>query len=393
MRKSLFIFRRDLRIKNNIGLYYACKEYDIVYCIFIFDDRQQKKQNKYFSDNAFSFMIESLEDLMTHIPLNIYYGNVIKIISKIIRANDIDAIIVNEDYTPFSIMRDTEIKNAFPDIIFQSYDDVCLNSPKTLKPYKIFSPYYKIARKIKVDKNKYNANIDKIRIIPNSHKSHLPVPNNNQLRQRGGRTLGKRLLNNVNNIHYELRDNLMHETSRLSPHLKFGTISVREVYHKAKKEKFIRQLYWRDFYMQIVYYFPHVLSGQNFHNPSSNKRKWSNNMNNFKKWCNGDTNEPLIDAAMNQLNTTGYMHNRCRMIVVSYLTHHYNIHWKYGEQYFATQLTDYDPANNNGGWQWSAGTGCDPQAWKHIFNPARQQTKYDKNNLYLLRYNKKIQWR
>ena len=174
---------------------------------------------------------------------------------------------------------------------------------------------------------------------------------------------------------------LIGENSRLSPHLKFGTVSAREVYHACKNTEFRKQLYWRDFYMQIGYHFPKVY-GHNFRHTV----KWSNNSTHFKKWCAGETGFDIVDACMAQLNKSGYMHNRGRMIVASFLTKILHIDWRLGEQYFASRLTDYDPANNNGGWQWSAGTGCDAQPYYRIFNPYTQAAKFDPDGKYVKKW-------
>jgi deoxyribodipyrimidine photolyase len=251
--------------------------------------------------------------------------------------------------------------------------------------------------------------------------------------QRGGRNNGIRIIQSFKFDTYNNRDMLCYESSRVSPHLKFGTLSCREVYHecsvkngvsgvkgtkgasgtkgaqipsgtakgssgsaKGPKEAsgvakgpkrpsinlFRKQLYWRDFYMQIGYHFPHVFKG-NFKN---DKIKWSNNKKYFDAWCSGETGFDIVDACMHQLNTTGYMHNRGRMIVSNFLTKLLGVDWRWGEKYFATKLTDYDPCNNNGGWQWSAGTGADAQPYYRIFNPTLQQKKFDPDDEYIAKW-------
>ena len=173
-------------------------------------------------------------------------------------------------------------------------------------------------------------------------------------------------------------------TTRLSPYLKFGVIGIREVARiciREKNEALLRELYWRDFYIQIGFHFPHVF-GDNFKgNP-----KWKFNKKLFDAWCEGKTGIPIVDAGMRELNTTGYMHNRCRMIVSNVLTRLFHINWTYGELYFANKLTDYDPFSNNGGWQWSAGTGADAQPYYRIFNPYTQAKKFDPECLYIKKY-------
>ena len=175
-------------------------------------------------------------------------------------------------------------------------------------------------------------------------------------------------------------------TTKLSAYIKFGCVSIREVYYNYHKNRsLLRELIWREFYANIMYYFPHVI-GSNF-KKKYDKIKWSNNKDWFDKWCKGQTGYALVDAGMNQLNTTGWMHNRVRMVVAMFLTKDLLIDWRWGEKYFATKLVDYDPASNNGGWQWSASTGTDAQPYFRIFNPEIQTKKYDKNYDYIKKWN------
>ncbi len=428
-KRGLFIFRRDLRTDDNSGLIEICKQCETVYCIFIFDPVQiDKKKNEYYSPSAFLFMLDSIKELYYEIPLNLVIGDTYSVVKKLVAKHDIDLIMFNEDYTPYSIQRDVSISTLCKTIKSQ---DVALNAPYTIKPYKVFTPYYNYAIKTTIVKPCYfdEKNINKLKLFSDGLSAdlfHVMIANAEKdvsdsgldikQIQRGGRNNGIRIIQSFKFDTYKNRDMLFYESSRVSPHLKFGTLSCREVYHecgvkngvnaKGSKEAngasgtakgpkeasgtakgpsinlFRKQLYWRDFYMQIGYHFPHVFKG-NFKN---DKIKWSNNKKYFDAWCSGETGFDIVDACMHQLNTTGYMHNRGRMIVSNFLTKLLGVDWRWGEKYFATKLTDYDPCNNNGGWQWSAGTGADAQPYYRIFNPMLQQKKFDPDNEYIAKW-------
>jgi len=406
---GLFVFRRDLRIHDNLGLINLCKICDTVYCLFILDSRQIKlKSNPYFSYNSFLFMLQSLQDLKQVIPLTILDGLPHAVISEFISKHKVTHVSFNADYTPFSIKRDNEIKQAIDKSSIRlapiqkiqliiNNDDLCLNSPTSIKPYKVFTPYYNFAKQhavlhpnhltsslLKKIKKAKSKTVILSSLIDNVKRAIGKTTTDIKLLLPGGRTSGLKLLNkfaNTNCKSYKNRDMLMFETSRLGPHLKFGTVSVREVYSKCTNQIFRKQLYWRDFYLQIGYHFPRVF-GSNF----KNKIKWSNSKTLFAKWCKGETGFEIVDACMTQLNKSGFMHNRGRMIVASFLTKLLHIDWRWGEKYFAQKLTDYDPCNNNGGWQWSAGTGVDAQPYFRIFNPYMQQKKFDPDKQYIKKW-------
>ncbi len=384
--KGLFIFRRDLRIQDNLALNDLIDKCTEIHCVFILDPIQiNPAKNKYFSAPAMRFMLDSLIELQEKIPLRILHGDPYEIISKLSKGYDL--ISFNRDYSKYSVERDTrllEIKS-----VVANEDDVGLHTPVRIDPYKVFTPYYNKASKLRIP-NPVVKSVTKIKKMDGKTVDLRKLRNNvekmiNKLQmdltliQRGGRKAALACVKKFNCGSYgKNRDLLTFESSRLSPHLKFGTISAREVYYACKNAVFRKQLYWRDFYMQIGYHFPKVY-GQNFRNTI----KWSNNTTHFKKWCAGETGFDIVDACMSQLNKSGYMHNRGRMIVASFLTKLLHIDWRLGEQYFASRLTDYDPANNNGGWQWSAGTGCDAQPYFRIFNPYTQESKFDPDGIYV----------
>jgi len=303
----------------------------------------------------------------------------------LIKKYKIDLVGFNADYTPYSIERDKKIQQIAE---CRVYHDLCINDPTSIKPYKVFTPYYNIASKKKVPHPIKNS-LQKVIKLPEKSvnlfslkKQAESIISKNgadlELIQSGGRTQALKCLKSFSSRDYKNRDLLTFETSRIGPHLKFGTVSVREVYLAYTKEIFRRQLYWRDFYLQISYHFPHVFK-YNFRNEIA----WKNSKTLFKKWTTGETGVDIVDACMNQLNKSGFMHNRGRMIVASYLTKILHIDWRWGERYFASRLTDYDPSNNNGGWQWSAGTGSDAQPYFRIFNPYTQQKKFDPTGEYV----------
>ena len=355
-------------------------------------------------------MLETLIELKKDIPVIMEYGEPEKIIIQIVKKYNIDSVYLNTDYTPYSIERDKKISEALTKIKkqFNTYDDIPLNAPTKFKPYKVFTPYYNIAKKNKVSNKPLNPNIAKIIKTTNQSvniNSLLSKYDNksSKLRQHGGRQEAIKLLKNLkNHKHYSFDRNILSKsTSRLSPYIKFGVLSIREVYREAPTTDFKKELYWRDFYIQIAYHFPNILTyakPQNFkfeertmkydiaQNFKDIKVKWKFNKKLYDAWCNGQTNIPIVDAAINELLQTGYMHNRCRMITASVFTKLFHLDWRLGEQFFAQKLTDYDPCSNNGGWQWASGTGADAQPYFRIFNPYPQAEKYDPQCEYIKKW-------
>lgn len=388
---GLFIFRRDLRIIDNTGLYKMASVCDKISCVFILDKKQiSPALNKYFSMNAVMFMLDCLEDLKGRIELSILTGDVIDVVAGLLDKYEFDVVGFNEDYTPYSKERDTKIEQLARkrNIGFHKYVDVCINSPDVIKPYKVFTPYYDVASRIKVIKpvkkligncvKLKEKNVDLVKLRKLISKICTDNGVDIELIQKGGRQNAVKCVKKFKCSDYaSTRDIMSKETSRLGPHLKFGTLSTREVYYACSNGMFRRQLYWRDFYLQIAYHFPNVF-GSNF----KNTIKWDNNVTYFKKWCAGETGYDIVDACMKHMNKTGFMPNRGRLIVASFLTKLLHIDWRWGEKYFATRLTDYDPANNNGGWQWSAGTGVDAQPYFRIFNPFTQADNFDSDQAY-----------
>lgn len=401
---GLFIYRRDFRVVDNIGLNTANSICKHIYPIFIFTPEQVTDENKYKSNNAVQFMIESLQDLMTQTNehLQCFYGDNNKIISYLIEKLNINIVISNADYTPYAIKRDTEIVKLCSSMgIPTIYEhDYYLQPPGTIlngqgETYQKFTPFYNACLRHNVNSPTPKS---KIRFASSNSKLENTITLNNAMKEfttanvdilvNGGRKQAlKQLKQSTINIknYVKTRDELSKPSSLLSAYIKFGCVSIREIYKLFhSNESFIRQLYWKDFYANILYSFPYVLG--HALKPKYDKIKWHKNSKWFKKWCDGETGFPLVDAGMRQMNKTGYMENRARLIVMSFLVKTLLIDWREGETYFATKLTDYDPASNNGNIQWISGSGADSQQYMRIFSPFRQQEDHDANCEYIKRW-------
>jgi deoxyribodipyrimidine photo-lyase len=401
---GLFIFRRDFRIIDNNGLNLLNNNCKNIYTIFIFTPEQVGSGNKYKSDNSVQFMIESLDDLSNQISksgskLYTFYGHNNEVIADCIKKWNINIVCFNLDITPYARDRDDKIIKLCEQLqTYIMYDyDYYLHQPGTIvngtgEPYQKFTPYYEKAMKIKVE---LPANARKIHF----RKSETNIPNkitlenamkkftniNNNILVHGGRENAMICLKNAlkSQTHYvKTRNELNKQTTQLSAYIKFGCLSIREVYKVFRRNTaLIRQIFWREFYANILYSFPHVL-GHSL-KPKYDKIKWRHNQNWFNAWKKGETGFPVIDAGMKQLNTTGYMHNRVRLLVASFLVKILLIDWRDGEKYFAKKLTDYDPASNNGNWEWISGSGADSNPYFRIFNPLRQSNEYDPDCEYI----------
>lgn len=406
MKRALFIFRRDLRLQDNRGLYSALRAADEVILCFIFSP-EQIEQNPYRSDRGLQFMIESLEDLENEIfrhkgKLYIFYGKPEKIVEKCIEKLDVSGVFVNQDYTPYSIQRDKKIEAICKkySVYFQADQDLLLHPiEETLKadgkPYTIFTPFYRHASKFDVaepeqiqDSRFFNKAID----FSAEKSIYKKIIQNRQRQVKGGREEGLKILKNLESFSMYASERdfpPLDKTTHLSPHLKFNTCSIREVYnaiikHFGSNSELIRSLYWRDFYTLIAFHFPYVFE-RAFKSKFDNIH-WKNDKSSFRLWCEGKTGFPIVDAGMRELNQTGFMHNRVRMITASFLVKDLHINWQWGEKYFAQHLIDYDPAVNNGNWQWSASTGCDAQPYFRIFNPWSQAKKFDPDCQYIKKW-------
>lgn len=397
---NIFWFRRDLRLHDNAGLYYALRDDYPVIPVFIFDkiilDKLEEKKDK-----RVEFIRDTLIELQDKLEkkqssLEVYYGTPEDVFKKLIKKYDIQTVFTNHDYEAYAIERDGSIKKFLNKnkIDFKTYkDQVIFEKDEILKddgkPYTVYTPYNRkwkdtlTAFYLKsYPTEKYSNNLFKqsLRIIPSLNYMGFKETDKKFPSKNPGEELIK---------HYDKTRNFpgREGTSRLGIHLRFGTISIRKLAAKAKElnATFLNELIWREFYMSILWHFPHVGYHKAF-KPEYDNIKWRNNENEFDKWCKGETGYPIVDAGMRQLNESGYMHNRVRMIVGSFLCKDLLIDWRWGEAYFAEKLLDFDFAANNGGWQWVAGSGCDAAPYFRIFNPQLQTEKFDKDLKYIKKW-------
>ena len=392
--RILFIFRRDFRINDNIGLN-ECHGDNIVYPIFIFTP-EQIDTNKYKSDNCVQFMVESLIDLNNHIDITFCHGSIENVIKDIVKKNNIEMICANTDYTPYAIKRDKMILTLAHElkIQFKYYNDILL-LPSFAKDdgsvYQKFTPFYKKAMKsivIKPTTNKINFKKPVTSYSIDMKKINTFYKTNPSINIHGGRNNSISVLKKIKVFsEYDKNRNTLHiNTTHLSAYLKFGCISIRECFYYMRKhfkitDPLIRQLYWREFYYHLGYGFTDTF-GKSLKS-NYDKIIWENDITKFNSWCNAKTGYPIIDSCMTQLNTTGYMHNRGRLIVASFLVKNLHVDWRKGEKYFAQKLVDYDPLVNQGNWQWVAGSGADSMPYFRVFNPWIQSKKFDKDCIYI----------
>lgn len=407
-KRALHIFRRDLRLHDNTALQAALSSASEVVTCFVFNDAQAGK-HRYRSVNGLAFMIESLEELARDIEarggrLLVLHGEHDEAVGQLIRELEIDAVFFNKDYTPFSRARDAAIEKRCQalSVPCSSFSDALLVEPASFgkddgKPYTVYTPFFKKASKLPVEKP---SGAPKGTFCPAkgfrgklvSPRDFWPEESAPARLSQGGRSHALEILKRIGDFSdYEETRNLpaVQGTTILGPHNKFGTASIREVYHRIADafgagHTLIRELYWRDFFTHIAFHFPHVFKGA--FNRIYDQIEWSSDKGHFKAWCRGQTGFPIVDAGMRELVTTGFMHNRVRMIVASFLVKDLHISWQRGEEFFAQHLTDYDPSVNNGSWQWAASTGCDAQPYFRIFNPWLQQERFDPECEYIKRW-------
>lgn len=409
--RGLFLFHRDLRIKDNIGLIAACSQCKKTYTAFIFTPEQVGKSNSYKSDNAVQFMIESLEELGETIhseggELITLYGKTTPLIKYLISELNIDCVFFNRDYTPYALKRDADLQQLCSrmNIKCETYQDYYLHEPGTVKNgqngyFHKFTPYYEKALDLPVDKPSSKRALDSLASVrPLLNEITLKdamskmCKINPDILVHGGRNLGiKRLKDALNNQaeYANTRNNLFDETTRLSAYIKFGCISIREVYNVflvkfGKNNGINQQLIWRDFFAQLLYVYPNTL-GHSYY-PNFEKIHWKTNQDWLNRWKTGTTGFPVVDACMRELNTTGYMHNRGRMIVATFLVKTLLLDWREGEKYFAKKLVDYDVASNNGNWSSIVGGGAYAMPYFRIMNPWIQSFKFDRETKYIKRW-------
>ncbi len=394
---NVFWFRRDLRLEDNVGLFKALSSKGKVLPLFIFDTNiLNQLTNK--NDERVSFIWNVIDNLKNELQtkssdLLVYHGEPVEVFSKLSSDFDINTVFCNEDYEQYALKRDEQVSKflASNGIQFKSYKDQCIFSKhdvlkKDGTPYTVFTPYKKKWLSLltkdsfkRFPSEKLLGNLEK-----RSQKMKMPTLSVIGFSKGQLEISHPSIPENIIKHFDSIRDNPSIEgTSKLGIHLRFGTISIRKCAEAGIRlnGKWLEALIWRDFFMQILFHFPHV--EKKAFREKYRKIKWNNNKSTFKKWCEGRTGFPMVDAGMRQLNKTGQMHNRVRMIAGSFLVKQLLIDWRWGEAYFAEKLLDFDLAANNGNWQWVAGTGCDAAPYFRVFNPTLQQKKFDPDFTYI----------
>jgi len=396
---SIFWFRRDLRLHDNVALFNALKSGEKVLPIFIFDTSILDKLPK--NDARVSFIIKELRSMNEHLKsfdasIDIYHGKPIEVFESLIKKYPIASVFTNHDYEPYAIKRDQEIKELLSseNINFNSFKDQVIFEKNEItkkdgNPYVVYTPYSKkwMEAYEQINHTHYTSEDLLSQLYTQSKAKELTLE---ELGFEETNTPIKNYIFNSRIINeYEETRNFpaLDNTSKLGPHLRFGTVSVRQMVSRAEEQEnktFLKELIWREFFMQILWHFPHT--HKDSFKPKYDRIVWRNNEDDFKKWCNGTTGYPMVDAGMRQLNNTGFMHNRVRMLVGSFLCKHLLIDWRWGEAYFAEKLHDYEMSSNVGNWQWVAGTGVDASPYFRIFNPTSQIKKFDKDFSYIRKW-------
>lgn len=395
---SIFWFRRDLRLKDNHGLYRALESGKKVLPIFIFDeDILDLLENK--SDKRVDFIVQALQTLNSFLKsknkcIKIFKGKPLEIYKNLSQNYEIEAVYCNEDYEPYAIKRDQEIADflASKNINFHQFkDQVIFHKDEIVKadkkPYTVYTPYSKLwlneFQKVDLQGFPSEKKLDNLLEIP---FEELKIEDIGFQKTDLTFEIPEADLHIIKTYEETRNFPAVKGTTQLGVHLRFGTISVRKLAKIAKENNltFLKELIWREFFMQILYHFPKVVN-------HSFKSKydaipWENNPEFLEKWKAGKTGFPIVDAGMRELNTTGFMHNRVRMITASFLIKHLLTDWRIGEAYFAEKLMDYDLSANNGNWQWCASSGCDAAPYFRIFNPDEQQKKFDPDFKYIKKW-------
>ena len=393
----VFWFRRDLRLEDNAGLYHALSSGLPVVPVFIFDQNILTKLES-TKDKRVDYIHQALSHINLELKLwgstlKTFYGNPLEIYKMLIEKFDIQTVFCNRDYEPYAIKRDTEIYHFLKNrnIAFKAFkDQVIFDRNEILKndgtPYTVYTPYAK-KWKEKLDIKSYEPFKADLRNFHKLFFSEIISLQEMGFERTDMLFQSPKLNASIISLYDKYRDYpALQKTSQLGVALRFGTISIRKCVAFAMKhnQTWLAELIWREFFMQILYHFPNVVY------ESFKKQydfiKWRNNNEEFKLWCSGKTGFPIVDAGMRQLNETGYMHNRVRMIAASFLCKHLLIDWRWGENYFAQKLNDYDLSANNGNWQWAAGSGCDAVPYFRIFNPTIQTEKFDKDLTYIKKW-------
>ena len=396
MKINIFWFRRDLRIEDNTALDRALSSDLPVLPVFIFDTNITDELPA--DDPRIGFIHERLSDIDKNLrksgsSLYVLKGNPEEKWKELVASLDVNAVYINKDYEPYAAMRDKEIEELLKKRgigLFRFKDQVIFEEEEILKPdnkpYTIFTPYKNRWLKV-LNEDISVINPVKVKESNNFFNCSYAFP---AIQETGFRKSSIRVrpydLSVIPDYHKYRNIPSADKTSYLSPHLRFGTVSIRNLVKTAlvQNMSFLNELVWREFFMQILFHYPNVVT-DNFRQVYDDIR-WRNDEKEFQRWCSGETGYPIVDAGMRQLNLTGYMHNRVRMITAGFLCKHLLIDWRWGEAYFARKLLDYELSSNNGNWQWAAGTGCDAAPYFRIFNPATQQKKFDPGKEYIRKW-------
>jgi deoxyribodipyrimidine photo-lyase len=385
----IFWFRRDLRTDDNHGLFEALSSGLSVKPVFIFDREILDKLDN-AQDRRVNFIHKTLHEIKQELKskggdLQVYYGKPDEIWAKLLTDEKLKAIYCNEDYEPYAIKRDADIKSLAEakGIEFYSFKDQVIFAKNEVvkddgKPYTVYTPYSRKWKGLFRPQLCEAYNSTMLNNLLKFEAEPLPTLQSMRFDEMDAAYPQPQIADTLIEHYGETRDfPAMRGTSRLGLHLRFGTVSLRRLVNQSltKPDKFLNELIWREFYQQILWHFPHVTK-QSF-KPKYDLIEWRNNPDEFDRWCQGKTGYPIVDAGMRELLATGYMHNRVRMIVASFLTKHLLIDWRWGEAWFARHLLDFDLASNNGGWQWAAGSGVDAAPYFRVFNPTLQTLKFD----------------
>jgi deoxyribodipyrimidine photo-lyase len=395
----LFWFRRDLRLDDNCGLYHALNSDKKVLPIFIFDEDILSRLPT--DDARVTFLHQELENINAQLrevgsSLAVFHGKPLEVYKQLSEKYSIETVFTNHDYEPYALKRDQEIKEFLNSkkIVFKTFkDQVIFERNEIVKKdgtaYKVYTPYSKKW----LEAFHYKG----IQFFPSEEKldGFIPTTENPFLsltyigfRPSTIKVASYKVSSALIDAYEETRNfPAKDSTSKLGTHLRFGTVSVRKMVYKASKSNhivFLKELIWREFFMQILWHYPQTTKDS--FKPQYDRILWRNNEEEFKKWCEGKTGYPLVDAGMRELNQTGFMHNRVRMLVGSFLCKHLLIDWRFGEAYFAEKLHDYEQSSNIGNWQWVAGCGVDAAPYFRIFNPTTQIQKFDKELAYIQKW-------
>lgn len=396
---AVFWFRRDLRIEDNAGLYHALQSGYRVLPVFIFDNNiLDKLDNKH--DRRISFIHGALEALHEKLiaagsSLKVYHDTPENAFRKILSDFDIKAVFANHDYEPYAVIRDRHIAEILKESVipFSTFkDQVTFEKDEVVKsdgtPYTVFTPYSRVWKKTLTESDLRSFPSEKL--LGNFLKTRSrPLPSIGAIGFNPTEYVFSAPEVNTDIIRdYHKTRNIpsLYGTTRLGIHLRFGTVSIRDLVRTAVtlNDVWLNELIWREFFMSIIWHFPHVTD--NAFKKKYDNILWRNNEDEFERWCKGRTGYPIVDAGMRELNETGFMHNRVRMITASFLTKHLLIDWRWGEAYFAGKLLDYELSSNNGNWQWAAGCGCDATPYFRVFNPSEQTRKFDPDMTYIRKW-------